>query len=491
MQKEGVVALSPLRYNFITNSARLAEISLDSSEEGPSLLSQITIGTNAFIILSVILLLLLLFSAFFSSSETSFSTVNIIRLKNYVEEKKRGAKKALWIAEHFDRTLTTCLVGNNFVNIGATTVGAFLVSQLIINPTIANIVTTFAMTIIVLIFGEILPKSYAKEHPEELALFLSGFMYFLIKISYPFVVVFLWLKKALVKGKETLPTVTESELETIIETMEDQGVINSMDADLLQGVIDIGDRTVNDIMTPRLDVIGVEISMTPEEIKNLFFKYKYSRMPVYKEDRDHIIGILTERDFFTAYIKKQKIDLRTLVSTPLYVSKELKVDDLIRKMQAAKKHFAIVSDEYGGTSGIVTLEDAIEELFGEIYDEHDDDDDQVQHLLKQDDNTYIVSADLLVEELADTLELGKVPETTYPTVGGFLYGLVEELPYEGQVVDYQSFIYENDNDGLIVETPITLRFTLLSVVERRIIKARLEIIGSKKSEKNQDTKEQD
>jgi CBS domain containing-hemolysin-like protein len=214
-------------------------------------------------------------------------------------------------------------------------------------------------------------------------------------------------------------------------------------------------------------------------------------MPVYKEDRDHIIGILTERDFFTAYIKKQKIDLRTLVSTPLYVSKELKVDDLIRKMQAAKKHFAIVSDEYGGTSGIVTLEDAIEELFGEIYDEHDDDDDQVQHLLKQDDNTYIVSADLLVEELADTLELGKVPETTYPTVGGFLYGLVEELPYEGQVVDYQSFIYENDNDGLIVETPITLRFTLLSVVERRIIKARLEIIGSKKSEKNQDTKEQD
>ena len=158
MQKEGVVALSPLRYNFITNSARLAEISLDSSEEGPSLLSQITIGTNAFIILSVILLLLLLFSAFFSSSETSFSTVNIIRLKNYVEEKKRGAKKALWIAEHFDRTLTTCLVGNNFVNIGATTVGAFLVSQLIINPTIANIVTTFAMTIIVLILGKSFPK---------------------------------------------------------------------------------------------------------------------------------------------------------------------------------------------------------------------------------------------------------------------------------------------------------------------------------------------
>ncbi len=213
-------------------------------------------------------------------------------------------------------------------------------------------------------------------------------------------------------------------------------------------------------------------------------------MPVYKEDRDHIIGILTERDFFTAYIKKQKNDLRTLVSTPLYVSKELKVDDLIRKMQAAKKHFAIVSDEYGGTSGIVTLEDALEELFGEIYDEHDDDEDQVQHLVKLDDYTYTVSADLLVEELADTLELGKVPETTYPTVGGFLYGLVEELPYEGQVVDYPSYIYENDENGLIVETPITLRFTLLSVVERRIFKARLEIINSKnqeyKEQKNQD-----
>lgn len=482
--------MSPLRYNFFTKSARLAEIALEASEEGPSQLSQTTINSNAFIILSIVLLILLLFSAFFASSETSFSAVNIIRLKNYVEEKKRGAKKALWIAEHFDRTLTTCLVGNNFVNIGATTVGAYLITQLIKNPTVANIVTTFVMTIIVLIFSEIIPKSYAKEHPEEMTLFLSGFMYFLIKISYPFVVFFLWLKKAFVRKQEMLPTVTESELETIIETMEDQGVINSMDADLLQGVIDIGERTVNDIMTPRVDVIGVEINMTPEEIKDLFFKYKYSRMPVYKEDRDHIIGILTERDFFTAYIKKQKNDLRTLVSTPLYVSKELKVDDLIRKMQAAKKHFAIVSDEYGGTSGIVTLEDALEELFGEIYDEHDDDEDQVQHLVKLDDYTYTVSADLLVEELADTLELGKVPETTYPTVGGFLYGLVEELPYEGQVVDYPSYIYENDENGLIVETPITLRFTLLSVVERRIFKARLEIINSKnqeyKEQKNQD-----
>ena len=229
MQKEGVVALSPLRYNFITNSARLAEISLDSSEEGPSLLSQITIGTNAFIILSVIHLLLLLFSAFFSSSETSFSTVNIIRLKNYVEEKKRGAKKALWIAGILTGLLQPVWLAI-FVNIGATTVGAFWFP---VNhqPDDCEYCNNFCHDHHCFDF-EILPQSYAKEHPEDWLCFFRDYV-FLIKISYPFVVVSFGWKKPLWR-KETLPTVTESELETIIETMEDRGVINSMDADLLQ-----------------------------------------------------------------------------------------------------------------------------------------------------------------------------------------------------------------------------------------------------------------
>lgn len=439
------------------------------------------LAPRAYIFLTILIMILILMSAFFSASETAFSSVNIIRLKSYVEEKKRGAKKALWIAEHYDRTLSTILVGNNFVNISSTTVAALILTNLIYNPTLANLVTTIGMTIIILIFGEIIPKSYAKEHSESWALNSAGLLYFLIKISYPFIYLFIALKRFFFRKSkiESIPTVTESELETIIETMEDQGVLDSADADWLQGVINIGERTVNDIMVPRVDITGIELSMSVDEIRELFLEFKYSRMPVYNEDKDHIIGVLSERDFWTALYTKNKFDLRTLVKTPLYVSKTLRVDDLIRKMQLAKKHFAIVSDEYGGTSGIVTLEDALEELFGEIYDEHDED-EITEEIKKIDDYCYEIMSDVSVEELFDVLEIGKAPETTYPNIGGFLYSLAEELPTENQIIDYATFVYRNNDDDLLIEIPLTLRFTILSVVERRIIKVKLEIIEHKK-----------
>jgi CBS domain containing-hemolysin-like protein len=297
-----------------------------------------------------------------------------MRLKTFVDEKKRGAKKALWIAEHYDRTLTTLLVGNNFVNIAASTISVAIFAILIKNPTLSNVVSTVVMTIIVLIFGEILPKSFAKEKSETIALRFANILYLLMKILYPIVIVFIGIKKLVFSkvGKSEQPTVTESELETIIDTMESEGVIDSDDADLMQSVLDISERTIYDIMTPRVDIIGIDIEMEIEQIKEIFFKHKFSRMPVYREDKDHIIGILSERDFYTALLKGKKAKLESLVTEPLYVSKTMKVDDLIRLMQKEKKHFAIVSDEYGGTSGIVTLEDALEELVGEIYDEYDD-----------------------------------------------------------------------------------------------------------------------
>ena len=263
------------------------------------------------ILLSLAIVALLFMSAFFSASETSFSTVNIMRLKNYVEEKRRGAKKALWIAEHYDRTLSTILVGNNFVNIAATTIAAIVFSNLITNPTISNIINTFGMTFIVLIFGEIMPKSVAKENAEKFALIFSNPLYILIKVLYPFVIIFIGIKKLFYHHKkdDVQPTVTESELESIIDTMEEEGVLDSDDADLIQSVLDIGERTIYDIMIPRVDVVAVSDDMEVEEIKNLFFEYQYSRLPVYKEDKDHIIGILSERDFFTALLKNEKIDL--------------------------------------------------------------------------------------------------------------------------------------------------------------------------------------
>lgn len=429
-----------------------------------------------FIFMLVLLVLLLMCSAFFSASETAFSTVNIMRLKGYVEEKRRGAKKALWIAEHFDRTLTTLLVGNNFVNIAATVIAGSIFASLIINATLADVVSTVVMTVIVLIFGEILPKSLAKEKAENLVLIFAGPFYILMKILYPIVVIFIGLKKLVFKNiKSEQPTVTESELESIIDTMEEEGVIDSEDADLIQSVLDIDERTIYDIMTPRVDIIGIDSESSIEEIKNLFFKHKFSRMPVYEEDKDHITGILSERDFYTALLKGENIKLSSLVKEPLYVSKTMKVNDLIRLMQKEKKHFAIVSDEYGGTSGIVTMEDALEEIVGEIYDEHDDtviEDD----IVKIDDSTYEVSADVIVDDLFDTLELGETPDSSYTNVGGFLYSLAEDVPSEGEVLEWHTTIDRNLEDDFDEEYPITLRFTILSVVERRIIRTKLEII---------------
>lgn len=444
----------------------------------------VKLGTEALIGMLIVLVLLLICSAFFSSAETAFSSVNIMRLKGYVEEKRRGAKKALWIAEHYDRTLTTLLVGNNVVNIAASTIAATLFINLILDQTVANVVSTAVMTIVVLIFGEILPKSIAKEKAETTVLRFAGILYFLMKILYPVVIIFIGIKKILFRNiKSEQPTVTETELENIIDTMEEEGVIDAEDADLIQGVLDIDERTIYDIMTPRVDIIGIEIESSIEEMKNLFFKHKFSRMPVYKEDKDHIVGILSERDFYTALLKGENIKLKSLVKEPLYVSKTMKVNDLIRLMQKEKKHFAIVSDEYGGTSGIVTMEDALEEIVGEIYDEHDDTviDEEI---IKIDENIYEVSAEVILEDLFDTLELGKTPDSAYTNVGGFLYSLAEDVPEEGEILEWYTTVDRNLEDDFPEEYPITLRFTILSVVERRIIRTKLEIIDGQEQEKS-------
>ena len=432
--------------------------------------------TLALVFIGIILLLM---SSFFSSSETAFSTVNVMRLRTYALDKKKGARKALWIAENYDRAVTTILVGNNFVNIAATTLATIAFGIVITNPTAANILNTIIMTVIVLTFGEILPNFFAKENAERFTLAFSGILYFLIKLLFPIVIIFIGIKKLLLKKKDEdeQPTVTEEELESIIDTMEEEGVIDKDDASLIQSVLDIGERTVNDIMIPRIDFIAVENTSSIEEIKRIFIEYKFSRLPVYKEDKDHIIGILSEKDFFAAILETpNRVNINRLMQTPLYVSETMKVDDLIRKMQKAKKHLAIVSDEYGGTSGIVTMEDALEELVGEIYDEHDDTNIQ-EDIKKLSDTSFEISADVMLDELYEVLELGQVPETNYPTVGGYLYGMFEHIPVVGDKFSILTTKFvDSDSDGLLEERIYTLEYTILSVVERRIISVQLDIV---------------
>lgn len=425
--------------------------------------------------LLIAFILLIIVSAFFSSAETAYSTVNIIRLRNFLEEKKKGAKKAVYIAEKFDFTLITILIGKSIVNIGAVTIAAYLIGKLISDPTAANLTSVLVMVILILFFTEMLPKQHAKEHPEQTALRTSGLLYLIIKLLFPSTWLYAKIRNAIVRKTEKKPNplVTEQELESIIDVMENEGVIDENDAELFQNAMGLSEQTAYDIMTPRVDIIAVDANMSIDEIKQVFFDQQFSRIPVYRGDKDNIIGILSEKDFFTALLKNETIDIEKLISKPYYVSKSTKVDDLIKEMQKQKKHFAIVADEYGGTMGIVTMEDALEELVGEIYDEFDEVNDA--DFVKLEENRYQLSTDMDLEELFDTLKLGKVPDTSYTNVGGFVYEMCDGLPAEGKTVHCTS-VYEDYDD---LENPIIrhydLEFVIRKVENRRIRSVELKV----------------
>ena len=438
------------------------------------------------ILLIFVLIILLAFSAFFSSSETAFSTSNIIRIRNYADEKVKGARKALYICENYDKTLTSILVGNNLVNIAATTIGAYVFACLIKNPTLANVLNTAVLTILVLIFGEILPKSLAKVNPEKLALKYSSVMYVIIWVLYPITFLFLKLQNRFVKrakkNTEILPTVTEDELESIIDTMEEEGVIDSDDAELIQGVLDLDDKVSYDIMTPRIDISAIELKEDNESILNLFIDTNYSRIPVYSEDIDHIIGILNFKDFYREYNKNPKIDITKIMTEPLYINENVGVDDIIRSMQRVKKHMAVVLDEHGGTSGIVCLEDAIEEMVGEIYDEHDEVRNQSM-FIKVEEKEFLVDAEIEIKDLFERLDIERIPETDYNNLAGFLYELSETVPKQDQVLKYTTVDERVDKDGNYIEKVIHLIFTLQCVEDRRIKQVVIKIDDKVKKDK--------
>lgn len=431
-----------------------------------------------YIMLTLIVVVLLFFSAIFSATETALSTVSSIRIRKLAEENKRGAKKALILIENYDRLITTILIGNNLVNIGASTVAAFIFTHLILNPSVASIVSTAVMTLLVVTFSEIIPKIYAKANATKLALRVSGLMWFFYKIFYPIAIIYTKItQRAGKKTEHAEHTVTGDELESIIETMEDQGVFDEDHADIIHGAVSLGYKKVAEIMTPRVDVVAVGIDHTPRETLDVFLETQFSRLPVYDTDKDNIVGVLQVKDFLIAMIQTENhkdINLLDLLVEPLYVSKQTKVDDLIKVMQDEKKHFAIVSDEYGGTSGVVTMEDALEELVGEIYDEYDDDEED-PFLIKESENTYYLSADLELDELYDTLDLGSPQEDRYLTVGSYIYELCEGLPEESQTITVTA-TKTNFVDNEFIDKKYLLTFELVKVENRRIRELNLTVL---------------
>jgi putative hemolysin len=412
------------------------------------------------------LIILLLLSGFFSMSETVYSSINPIRIKSAIDEKKKGSKRALWIHDHFDVTLSTILVGNNLANIALASASLGLIASFFNNnEALVALVNTLIMTTVVLIFGEIIPKSYAKVNADRLALSLSAPLYLVIQVLKPVTVIFIMIKKAFLRGEPTVTiTVTEDELETIIDTMEEEGSIDEDEAEMLQSVLDLSERQVYEIMTPRVDMIAINIDDTIEFIKDTFLEHQFSRIPVFSENRDNVVGILTERDFYTCLIKNEPFEIKKWLKSPIFVPRSMKVDRLIEVLQKENMHLAVVTDEYGGTSGIVTMEDALEELVGEIYDEHDD--IEPAFIQKESANDYLVNAGISLDDLFDELDLGE-PEQSDQSISAFLYGQFKEIPEEGQsyTLIHSKPSYDHDKTEIVHE----IKFLIKKMEDRRII----------------------
>lgn len=418
----------------------------------------------------VVIIILLALSAFFSSVETAFSSVNKIRLKADADKGSKKAALALKIAESFDKTLTTILVGNNIVNIFSASLATLICTDLFaerFGVGTATAISTAAMTVLVLIFGEILPKSMAKQSPEKFALATCGLLNFFILILSPVSVIFGALQKRVVKafssGSDS-PTVTEDELKYIIDEIEEEGVLEEKESELVRSALEFDDRSVSEILIPRVRITAVEKNDSIEHIKELFFRDRYSRMPVFEKSIDNIVGFIHERDFFQLIVTDPEADdISEIIHDCLFITEFRTVSEALSLMQKEKTHMAIIKDQYGGTEGMVTMEDLIEELLGEIYDETDE---VEQAVVKLSDNEYEAEADYAVHDLEELLEL---PEGTIKsesvTVGGWALELFERIPEAGESV----------YDGIF-------RITVLEAEDNRVIKLKINIARPKEEE---------
>ena len=436
-------------------------------------------------ILLAIIIVCIIFSAFFSMSETVFSSVTQAKLKTAVEDRKPGSKKALYLTENFDKTLTTLLVGNNIVNTLMTVLSVPLFSSFIKHDNYVSLVSTTVMTVTLLIFGEITPKTIGKNHADSIVYKISNIVYVISVILFPIVIIFRGLQRVLTGKNVQSEEISEDELETILDTMEEEGSIESEEVELIKNVFDLNDRTVEDIMIHRMDVTAIDYTSKAEDIKDLFLESQYSRIPLFAEDKDHIIGIIHERDFFAAYFKNKNVNIKRIMRKPLFVSKTMHVSDLIKHMQKVKTHLAIVKGEYGDTLGIVTMEDALEELVGEIYDEHDDVIEDVNKLEKLEDGSYQVDGEIYVDSLYDLLGIGNAPEDTTTTLSTWLFEQLESLPKVGNtIVVPQSYTKINEETEEYEDYNKNIIFEVTEVTEGRISKVKISIVDATKDEED-------
>ena len=384
------------------------------------------------------ILLLVAGSAFFSGSETALSSFNRIRMRNRAESGDKGAALALKIADDYDKTISTILIGNNIVNMASSSLGTVM-AVAIVGQQWGPTVSTVVMTLLVLIFGEILPKSLAKEHAETIAIQVAGIIDLLRKLFTPLVLFFVLLKKLAFgrKAADDQPSVTEDELKTIIDTVEEEGVLDSQETDIIQSVIDFDDITVQEILIPRVDMLAVDVNEPVDQVIATVLANSYTRIPVYENDIDHIIGMLHTRDLFECMARGTGIDVRALCRQLPFVYRTKRINELLAEFRREKQHMAIVTDDYGGTLGLVTLEDVLEELVGEIFDETD----EVEALPVQqlEEHLFRVAGEANVYDVFEELGVStKNFDSDFSSAAGWALECLEHIPAPGESFDFEN-----------------------------------------------------
>lgn len=409
--------------------------------------------------MTVAIVILVMCSAYFSATETAFTSLNTIRMKTWAENGDKRAARALALEQDYDKLLSSILIGNNIVNITATTISTLLFTKIFV--TYGATISTVVITIVVLIFGEISPKSVAKEFPERFAMFSAPILRVIILVLTPLNFLFSMWKKLL--SKIFKPSgddgITEEELMGIVDQAESEGGLDAHEGDLIRASIEFNELDVSDILTPRVDLVAVDEEATMEEVGALFVENGYSRLPIYHETIDNIIGVVHQKDFYKARVRGE--DRLAMIKSPVvYTTPNTKIFKLLRILQMNKVHMAVVVDEYGGTEGIVTLEDILEELVGEIWDEHDE---VTEFLHKQPDGSYNIDCTTDLDDMYDLFEIKGECEAS--TVSGWVLEQIDRIPKQG--------------DHFIAEG---LEVTVTAVDNRRVMEINVKPVPQEKAE---------
>ncbi|MCQ4021541.1 MULTISPECIES: HlyC/CorC family transporter [unclassified Ruminococcus] len=391
--------------------------------------------------MGIVILICVMLSAFFSASETAFSTVNTVRMNHAAELGNKRAKGVVYITQHYDNALTTILIGNNIVNIGCSSIATVLCMNLFGDAGAA--ISTGALTLIILTFGEILPKCIAKENAESIAMATANILRILMTVLSPIVFLFMKLKQAalaLVSKGDKAPSVTEDELKYIIDSIEEEGVLEQQERELVKSALDFDEKTVQEVLTPRVDLTAIDIDDNENEIRKLIFEERYSRIPVYENSIDNIVGILYTRDYLEALANGESVSLREIIQPAYYVYKNKKLSYVLSDMKHKHQNLALVTDDHGGILGIVTVEDLVEELVGEIWDE----DEEIEASYKKvDDSTFELSGDLSLEDLSALLNIKESKfDSESVSLGGWIFEKLGKIPDAGEVFEFCGYNFK-------------------------------------------------